>query len=88
MDSFKGFGPTRPPKFWLQTVSTDDKEDQYIPCYGGGGKAKHKAIALLANQAIEYVILLRGQADTADITQADILADFQREHREGSKRIQ
>ena len=46
------------------------------------------AIALLADQAIEYVLLLRGQANPDDITRADILADFQREWRPGTKRIQ
>ena len=46
------------------------------------------AIALLANPAIEYVLLLRGQAKPDNIEQADILADFQREPRPGARRIQ
>ena len=85
----QGFGPQRPPKFWLQPVfADDDTQDKYFPCYGSGAKAKSMAIALLANPAIEYVLLLRGQAKPDNIEQADILADFQREPRPGARRIQ
>ena len=63
-----GFGTQRPPKFWLQAVFAEGTPDKYFPCYGSGAKAKDEAIALLANPAIEYVLLLRGQANPDDIT--------------------
>ena len=85
----RGFGVHPRGGFWLQSVFADeDTSEKYVPCYGSGAKAKDKAIALLADQAIECVLLLRGQANPDDITRTDILADFQREWRPGTKRIQ
>lgn len=82
----KGFGQQKPPRFWLQVVYKGDRADLLKRVNNGNPKAK--AIALLADSGVEFVLLLRGRADPHDVQQKDILADFQREWRPGTKRIQ
>lgn len=84
----KGFGEANPPRIWLQSVHFDGSE-KFVRYDGRDRNLQKRAIALLKDQAVEFVVVLRGSADIGnDIKQVDVLADYQREARSGAVRVQ
>lgn len=83
----KGFGKARSPRIWLQTVHKDGSE-KFLRFDGCDLNIQPRCISLLKNPRIDYILVLRGSADIKDVQRSDVLADYQREERPGTVRVQ
>ena len=73
-------------KFWLQSVTFEGNEEWH-PWYGSYKTAQLAAARLVAeSNVISFVLILDGRVEQgATVPVKMILAEFNREHREGTK---
>jgi hypothetical protein len=83
----KGFGNARSPRIWLQLIHKDGTE-KFLRFDGCDRNIQSRCIRLLKNSRNEYILVLRGTADIHDVQRSDVLADYQRDARSGTVRVQ